>query len=231
MKDIVIEILHEAYSKLQEIVELLNQKKGSTTETGFRMNKFDSAKRYKANLMISIDDLFDLFNHYEFFVEMEEMDFIKEKCAKEISKVIITVPISYNNKNWSDIHFEAYKQFRTVQQECKSFLLKSLQREKHIKYKGKKFIWQGSQRQLIELFDTLINKDWIHKEEISEELMCLPIIEMFDIIKNEKVTSINSDSFNKEWKPKTIGNNSSRLPAKYESQFEDIPINQRTSKK
>jgi hypothetical protein len=76
----------------------------------------------------------------------------------------------------------------------------------------------------------LMEKGWIKKENISEDLQCLPIIETFNLVKNGDIVPINEDSFNKEWKGYTIKGAKIRLPKNYKTIFKNNINNPRTSK-
>ena len=69
----------------------------------------------------------------------------------------------------------------------------------------------GNRKQLIELFFTLMEKNWIHVDKnLSKELQCLPIIETFNIYENGDNVPLNEAAFNKAWKDFTSSNSSTR---------------------
>ena len=107
--------------------------------------------------------------------------------------------------------FELFQKFRAVQVEARVNLLKRLKPEAHSQYRSQKYTWMGNRKQLIELFFTLMEKNWIHVDKnLSKELQCLPIIETFNIYENGDNVPLNEAAFNKAWKDFTSSNSSTR---------------------
>ncbi|MEM9995404.1 MAG: hypothetical protein AAGE79_14900 [Acinetobacter pittii] len=225
----VSEQIRDNLSKLlKEIFDIINETKVLRGEKTLKMKNFSTPSELKKAVEELLDEYLYTLNQLSEYIDSDEIDFIKDRVSKQFSKVTIVISSEPKASNWSNSEFVNYNKFRTVQLELKTKIIKSLKKESNKAHRGKKFIWIGSQKNLVELFDELYKKGWIKEEPISQELLCLPIIESFNILKSGNVEPINEDSFNKAWKKDSPSD--TRNGDNYEPVFNNIPKNARSSK-
>lgn len=223
MSEIIDRYKEEIADQLEEVCVFLGARI-SKQKDGMKSRGFYEPHRFERALDGHIEQLLLLIEDYELYVEALDVNYIKEWCANKVSKIKINIPVLKNIHITID-QLEILKKFKEIQFNCQIHLLKKLSKKGQLDHKLRKFAWRGSQRQLIELFDKLIENGWIAKEEISQHLQCLPIIQAFDLEKTDSEMSIpiNSDSFNREWKQKSVKGHTYRLPPNYIKVFHNLP--------
>lgn len=219
----IYEQLLEAYSLLNNITGLLKFKKFMIRPEGqLSLKGFNSPQQLRTALLQDIDIFMNKLDELSFFFIDDQLGGLKKLSAKRVKDTIIIIQEKPKNRNFTPDHFNLYKEFRTVQKEVKHHFL-SMLGDELASTKSFKYVWRGSQRQLVELFDMLIKQKWITMGDMSVEKQPIPIIEMFDIVKNETLQPINQKSFQKEWQK----DGDERSPANYSRIFDCIKENPR----
>lgn len=195
----IYEQLLEAYSDLNNITESLSLKKFLILPDGkLKFKEFYTPKSLELSLTNDIDAFMDKLERLSFFFIDDQLGGLKKLSFKRINDIKIITQATAKNQNYTYEHLQLYKEFRAVQRQIKNNFLKLLQ-DINTPVKSFQYTWLGSQRELVELFDVLITKGWIQKDSISDEMLCLPIIEMFNIKKGDISVPLNEMSFKKAW--------------------------------
>lgn len=196
----MLEELMEAFKKVCEYLEV----RGAILVNAptVEVKGFYDPKRYKKFIIGLINEFVELMEEYELYFDADEFTSRKEIFARQLSKIVINVGGDNKNRHMTPEMYLVYQNFKSVQLECKTLFSRKLKKEPNAKHKGKKFIWLGSNRELMELFSKLIECGYIKREPISKEQVSLPIIEGFDCLdsKTQRIIPINASSFNSDWK-------------------------------
>lgn len=224
----------QSESFLEELVDALTNKKVLRENGKMFFKGYDSPDRFSEILNEIINDLLVAIDKIAFYsLEQSSVENLKRLCAAKVEKIIISPTILKTTLNWKEEEIILYNKFRAAQADAKVSFLNAIKQEKGVKYKnrGQKFIWLGNQRQLIELFDTLIKRGWIEDNSfISQEVQALPILDMFNFRKKGEVVPINEQSFATDWKGNNLGDTRLRQKHNYSPIFDNLQEN-KTSKK
>jgi len=222
MPDNIYQKMLEAYQMLEKIISNISQTRFIRHENGdLEINGFKSPKTMKLLTLRTMDAFLDTLDELSFFFAGDEMVGIRNASYRKVKKIQISIPLEFKEEHVP--YIETYKAFRGTQQKLKRHFLKKLDEQNNNNIKSSKFIWLGSQRQLVELFDVLTKQKWIGKEQGDPLYSHLPITEMFDIINSEgKRTAIDEEAFRAAWKVKnSVG---VRIQSEgYEKVFDVIP--------
>jgi hypothetical protein len=218
MPDTIYEKMMEAYALLNQIVKTIAEKKFTRHDEGIlSFDGYNSPEDMEYQVKQDIDSYLDTLDELSFFFADEELGGLKNISHKKLKKINISIPNDYKKTDFAE-YIPSYKAFKNAQLRLKRHFEKCLNEDKRLNIKSSKFVWNGTQRELVELFEKLINNKWIDADIQSDHL---PIVEMFNILQGGKIVALDEESFRVAWKSGEFGRN----PGDYKPRFEKFPKN------